>query len=178
MMKKGLIFIGGAGTGKSRTAREVRRYYGDSAAYLDGRQFNPKGYEFYFSSCSPQTKVVIIDEIVEVDYLMRFFVAISEGKIPVHAQGKKPFEIEIEKLIIICSWDIKKEDLPTGASFNRRFTVIEFPNVEAQFLIDAITDNSNQNTGASFVLMEEISKRKAVFLDGLSFLHTVSETDR
>lgn len=166
-MKKGLIFIGEAETGKSRTAMQIRKYYGDEAVYLDGRQFKPNGFQFYFKNCAPQTKVVIIDELIKPDYLMSFLGVISESKIPVHPQGKKPFEIQIDKLILVLSSDIKKEDLPKGASFERRFTIVEFPNTSPDFIIDELIDENNQNrTG------------KSLLLDGLSFLREVSKTDR
>ena len=145
-MKKGLIFIGEAETGKSRTAMQIRKYYGDEAVYLDGRQFKPKGFEFYFKNCTPQTKVVIIDELVKPDYLLSFLGTISESKIIVHKQGEMPFEIEIDKLILIFSSDIKKEDLPKGASYERRFTIVEFPNTPSLLLQTLVSRSGGQNT--------------------------------
>jgi len=175
-MKKGLIFIGAAETGKSRTASEIRKYYGDSAAYLDGRNFNPTN-KFCFDGLNEKTKILIIDDFNFKKYADHLYRSVT-GNILVNQRYKLPFEIQLDKLIVIASSEVKKEKLPQAPSFQRRFTIIEFPNVEPQFLIDEITNNSNENTGMSFLMAEEIRERKAVFLDGLSFLHTVSETDR
>ena len=124
-MKKGLIFIGEAETGKSRTAQQIRKYYGDSAVYLDGRQFKMSN-NFLFASCTDATKVVIIDEL-HPKFPLEYFYNILTGKLIVNKKNKMPFEIEIDKLIIILDSDKKANDLPQGGSFQRRFDVIEFP---------------------------------------------------
>lgn len=124
-MTKGIIFIGAAETGKSRAAEQIFKLHGSDAVYLDGRQFKPNS-RFFFANCKPQTKVIIIDEIVSTKYL-EFFMQFLPGKLTVDAPNQQPFQIEIKKLIIVCSSEIKKADLPNGASFTRRFEVVEFP---------------------------------------------------
>ena len=56
----------------------------------------------------------------------------------INQRSKKPFEIELDKLIVIPSSDVKKENLPQGESFQRRFSIIEFPCVNTEFLINEI----------------------------------------
>lgn len=164
-MKKGLIFIGEAETGKSRTANEIRKYYGDSAAYLDGRQFKPTN-KFCFDELNEKTKIMIIDDFnfkKYADYLYCFVT----GNILVNRRYKMPFEIRLDKLIVIASSEVKKEQLPQAASFQRRFTIVEFPNASPNFLIDELIDESMENR-----------TEKSLLLKGFSFLGEVSETDR
>lgn len=164
-MKKGLIFIGKAESGKSRTAQQIRNYYGDSAVYLDGRQFKMSN-NFLLGSCTEATKVVIIDEL-HPKFPLEYFYNILTGKLLVNKKNRMPFEIEIDKLIIILDSDKKVTDLPQGGSFQRRFTVVEFPNASPEFVIDELIVESSENrTG------------KSLLLDGLSFLREVSTTDR
>lgn len=132
IMTKGILFIGDAETGKSRTARQIQKLYGDDAVYLNGRRFKTDN-PFFFANCRPNTKIVIIDEIIHAKDL-QFFTQFVPGKLMVNALNQNPFEIELEKLIIICASEIKKSDLPTGASFTKRFEVIEFPHPEISLL--------------------------------------------
>jgi hypothetical protein len=156
-MAKGFIFIGKQETGKSRTSKVIKKYYENKTILLDGRNFRGQKPSYFFRFCSPETKVIIIDEIIKLKYLEYFMEFIPKGKILVQPLNNKPYEIQIEKLIIICDSEINKTDLPQGASFLRRFEIIEFPNVNPELIINNIINESEMEISVKNNLLDNLS---------------------
>ena len=94
-----LIIHGSPGSGKTRAGRLLA--VGSKFVYLDGRI---KFDNFFFSSCDKDTKTIIIDDIKNKSDLMYFRSLVDEGNIVVNKQSKSPFEIKIDKLILICDF--------------------------------------------------------------------------
>lgn len=156
-MKKGIIFIGAAGTGKSRTADQIRKFFGDDAILIYGR--GPRPFNcFPLQMCEKNTRLIIIDEITHLQNL-DFAINLVSGEFQVNCLNKEVFKHQIEKLIVICSDDIKRKDLPQGALFNRHFTIVEFPAVASEFLINEIVGD-----------VDESKSGKSLLLEGLLFL--------
>ena len=154
VMKKGLIFIGAAETGKSRTAEEIKKIYGDQVVFFDGRNFKP-GTRFFYDCFTEKTKIIIIDDYNFKKYYVSLYSLVVE-KIMINKKNEMPFLVELDKVIVIANSDIKIEDLPQDQSFLRRFTILEFPNVSPELLVNE--------------LFNETDKRKSILLDSLSFL--------
>ena len=131
-MKKGLIFIGAPESGKSRTAWEIKKYFGTKIEYLDGRNFNSKNH-FFFESLHEDTKVVVIDDL-RVKFPLELFYEMCSGKFIVNRRRKNSLEIEIDKLIVIMDSSLKINVLPTDSSFLGRFDVVEFPHINRESL--------------------------------------------
>lgn len=93
-----LIIHGSPGSGKTRAGRLLAD---GKFVYLDGRI---KVDNFFFSSCDNDTKTIIIDNIKNKSDLMYFESLVDEGNIVVNKQSKSPFEIKIDKLILICDF--------------------------------------------------------------------------
>ena len=135
---KGLIFIGPAESGKSRTAREIAKVFGNQATYLNGRNYR-RNQRFFFSHCTKETKVLVIDEITHSKYFEDFISCVNNNII-VDVRYKNPFELHIEKIIIIGYSEIKVADLSQNPSFQSRFSIIEFPKVSPAFVVNEISE--------------------------------------
>lgn len=134
-MKKGIIFTGKPATGKTKMAQKIKEHFNDSVVYLNGRNFK-KDYNFFFASCTNDTKIVIIDDLPLSISLESFF-NILDNKLLVNKKGSKPFSIKINCLIIIPDADFSLHKLQ-NPSTERRFDVIEFPNDSFDFLVNKI----------------------------------------
>jgi ABC-type dipeptide/oligopeptide/nickel transport system ATPase component len=121
-MKKIKVIIGKNGSGKSFTSIALV-----SSVNRDEKTFLKEEYlkdPFCFSMCSKKTKVVIIDELRNPQYLLTLIFSSVDGII-VNKRGQKPFEIYPE-MIIVCCEDITKERLlDMGSSILRRIEIIE-----------------------------------------------------
>ena len=124
IMTKAIIIIGEETSGKSRLSRDlVKKYKREEIALIDGRLFKFNS-AFPFQNVTKETKVLIIDEILKIEILDGFFSIVS-GNLIVNQKHKEVFEIKLEKLIIVCDSKIKKSNLPNGASFTRRFEILD-----------------------------------------------------
>ena len=96
---KTLIIHGSPGSGKTKASR---LFEDNNTVYLNGRvKMNP----FFCSSCDKTTKTVIIDDIKNKNDLKSFKqIMLNEGNVVVHKQCKSPFEIKLDRLILICDY--------------------------------------------------------------------------
>ena len=125
-MKKGLIIIGKQGSGKSVLAVKIASEYDiETVATIDGIQFADKKFsKNYLVSClNKNTKVLVIDDLpIDVNWDNVF--ALS-GKFPIGQTCKKPVNISLTKIIVVCSSSILIENLPITSIFRRRFQVMQ-----------------------------------------------------
>ena len=123
-MTKGLIILGKQGSGKSVLATKIASEYDVySVSIIDGRQLLLSKNKYFFISqfINEKTKCVIFDDLpFNTDF--NFFISLFD-KIPVYQINKKVFEIVFEKIILIACESISFQNLPIGASFNRRFEI-------------------------------------------------------
>lgn len=119
-MEKSIIIIGDAGTGKSTVAKALASNFKEAnRVFISGNEsFN----RFGFSACTPETKLVIIDEVKDSKRLEDLIPLTAE--LIVDKQGKEPFTIN-PKIVVVCNEKITLQDIPKGLSFSRRFTIIE-----------------------------------------------------
>lgn len=124
-MKRIKIFVGGPGTGKTKKALEKAEIIGmEKSVFINGI-INPDYFiqpSFVFQHCTPETKLVVIDEFTRTKKLFGTFVSLIHG-IRVHKHCKEPFNIEPD-IIIICNEVPKDMGAP---AFDHRFSVIQFP---------------------------------------------------
>jgi broad-specificity NMP kinase len=121
-MKKVKVITGKNGSGKSTIARALASSINENEKIF----FNQKNLNsvFGFSECSEKTKVVIIDELKNNDYLMSLIFTTTEG-IEVDKPFAEPFVIHPE-VIVVCNESISKQMLlDMGASIARRIEIIE-----------------------------------------------------
>lgn len=94
-----LIIHGSPGAGKTKTSK---LFEDNNTVHLDGRV---KMNHFFFSSCDKTTKTVIIDDIKNKNDLESFKqIILNEGNVIVHKQCQSPFEIKLDRLILICDY--------------------------------------------------------------------------
>lgn len=145
-MNKGIIIIGEPLSGKSLLAKQlVEKYKKEELAIIDGRQFSINS-SFKFNNCTKETKVLIIDDILPKTNIQELYSLVS-GNLLVNKPLVEPFEIHLEKLIVVCSYEIKENDLPTDQSFLRRFEIINMSSKENQL--------AQKSTGKSLFLLNE-----------------------
>lgn len=121
-MKKIKIIIGKRGSGKSTIATALVSSLNDNEKiFLNEAHLKSP---FGFSECSEKTKVVIIDELRSPEYILTLIFSSIEGII-VNKQGKKPFEIYPEMIIVCCEYITKERLLDMGSSISRRIEIIE-----------------------------------------------------
>ena len=125
-MKKGLIILGKQGSGKSLMAVKIASEYDiETVATIDGKQFADKKFSTnYLVSClNKNTKVLIIDDL-PIDVNWDIFFALY-GNFPIGQNYKKPVNISLTKIIVVCSESVLIENVPNTSSFRRRFTVMQ-----------------------------------------------------
>lgn len=126
-MKKGIIFVGPAESGKSRKAFEIAKNY--KSIILNGRNKRALESPFVFQMAKKDTELIVIDDLILVDGIEYFFPAINnqpDAGLNVNKKGENRFVIKPLILITMCS-DVLLKDIPNGASYRERFDVYEFP---------------------------------------------------
>ncbi len=94
----------------------------NGAVYISERRRSIMLDPFAFSDCCEETRLVVIDEcnsIFTIDEL-----ASTTSGIQVNIKGENPFIINP---VIIVITDMKPNLSQMGASFTRRFKIVEFP---------------------------------------------------
>lgn len=96
---KSLIIKGSPKSGKTNIGR---LFVDTNTVYIDGRSIVN---DFLFSSCEKTTKTIIIDDIKNEKDL-EFFMSIikNKGEIVVNKRVENPFQIKIDRLILICDF--------------------------------------------------------------------------
>jgi len=124
-MEKSILITGSQASGKTTKAKEIAsQFQNDEVVFICYR--GKKTYEdpFLFSQCTEKTKLVVFDELYDINQVEAFFNTVS-NPIMVNKKMKKPFTIE-PKFVLVCQTEIKDEQLvELGASFHIRFDVIE-----------------------------------------------------
>lgn len=129
-MKKAKIFIGPAASGKTFMARQIAAQFGkEESVFMLSRHSN-WNKPFAFDQCSEWTKLLVIDKIVKPSEIETLFNVVTEG-VNVKRRGSKTAFTIHPQIILICQEGI---ELPTGASFDKRFDVVSFPVNEPVYL--------------------------------------------
>jgi len=98
--KKGTIIFGSDKSGKSQKAIElVKEKLLNEVVFLT--DYNESD-QFAFGQCNESTKAIVIDELNANQSIESFFIMIQEG-LKVNKQGKKPFIIHPEIIIVLNS---------------------------------------------------------------------------
>ena len=125
-MQKHILIIGPAESGKTKLANEIAADYSfakNEVCFLNMRQKRTIP-NFFFDECTKETKLVIIDEIKSIDQLQNFYYITAGVKVDKPAQSS----FTIYPRLILVSESITESDIPSDASFNRRFDVIKLTN--------------------------------------------------
>ena len=123
-MKKGLIILGKQGLLKSLSLTGITSSGDvDTVSLMDCGQLLRKEYSrnYLVSRLNSETKILIIDDVpcsFNWDYLLPLFNKFSIGN-----ACNNVSEILLTKVIAVCNESVSLQDLPTGASFNRRFEI-------------------------------------------------------
>lgn len=122
-MEKSIVITGRQGSGKTTKAKEIANQFSNDEVvflcYRSKKMDNP----FLFSECTEKTKLIVFDELYDIKQAEEFFSFVSYP-ITVNKRGKKPFTIS-PKFILVCQSDITQEQFSgLGASFDRRFDLI------------------------------------------------------
>ena len=125
-MKKGLIILGKQGAGKSVMAVKIASEYDiETVATIDGKQFTNKKFSrnYFVSQLSKKTKVLVIDDLpIDVEWSN---ISALCGKFNIEQTCKKPVNISLIKIIVVCSQLVLIENLPITSIFRRRFQVMQ-----------------------------------------------------
>ncbi len=94
-MKKITIIVGPQGCGKTSKAREIAATFNkEEVVYLSGRSAEElKEDQFLFNACTPQTKLIVFDEVRSLGEIVSFIISCTSPTI-VNKRGKKCFQIE------------------------------------------------------------------------------------
>ena len=124
-MQKSILIIGRQGSGKTTKAKEIAsQFHNDEVVFINYREKKTHKNPFLFSECTDKTKLVVFEELYDINQVEEFFSMVSYP-ITVKKKMKNPFTIE-PKFVLVCQSEIEAEQLvELGASFYRRFDVIE-----------------------------------------------------
>ncbi len=124
-MQKSILITGRKCSGKTTKAKEIAsQFQNDEVVFISYRGEKKHEDAFLFSECTEKTKLVVFEELYDINQVQAFFNMVS-NPITVNKKMKKPFTIE-PKFILVCQTEIEDEQLvELGASFHRRFDVIE-----------------------------------------------------
>lgn len=121
-MNKATIIIGKLRSGKSMISKSlVSSLKEGEKSFLHEAHLKSV---FGFAECTADTKVIIIDELRKVEYLLTLIFATVDGVL-VEKKGQEPFRI-YPKIIIVCNEQITRQRLEDlGYSVQKRIEVIE-----------------------------------------------------
>lgn len=124
-MGKSILIVGSQSSGKTTKAKEIAsQFQNDEVVFICYRGKKTHEDHFLFSQCTEKTKLVVFEELFDINQVEAFFNMVS-NPIVVNKQMKKPFTIE-PKFVLVCQTEIKDEQLlELGAGFHRRFDVIQ-----------------------------------------------------
>ncbi len=124
-MQKSILITGRQCSGKTTKAKEIAsQFQNDEVVFICYRGKNTHEDAFLFSQCTEKTKLVVFEELYDIEQVEAFFNMVS-NPIVVNKRMKEPFTIE-PKFVLVCQSEIDAEQLvELGASFYRRFDVIE-----------------------------------------------------
>lgn len=124
-MQKSILITGRQGSGKTTKAKEIAsQFEKDEVVYLAYRGKKTLDDPFLFYECTEKTKLIVFEELYDLNQVEAFFSMVS-NPITVNQRGKNPFQIE-PKFVLVCKSEIEDKQLvELGASFHRRFDVIE-----------------------------------------------------
>ncbi|MEZ5047496.1 MAG: hypothetical protein R2831_10945 [Chitinophagaceae bacterium] len=124
-MQKSILITGNRGSGKTTKAREIAsQFQNDEVVFICHRGKKTHEDPFLFSKCTEKTKLVVFDELYDLKAVEALF-NMGSNTITVNRMKKMPFTIE-PKFVLVCKSEIEAEQLvELGASFHRRFDVIE-----------------------------------------------------
>lgn len=98
---KTLIIKGSPESGKTTIGR---LFVDANTIYINGRNRSTINH-FSFSSCEKTTKTMIIDDIKNEKDLESFKeIIFNKGRIVVEKQSQHPFEIKLDRLVLICDF--------------------------------------------------------------------------
>jgi hypothetical protein len=92
-MKNAILISGSPGTGKTRLSFAIAAAVNpDRATWA---HFEPSGVPSWLHTITPETKVVLIDEISSGEQILKFSKLIKEGKIEVFTDEEKSFTVSV-----------------------------------------------------------------------------------
>lgn len=119
-MKKGIILIGKANTGKSRLAKLLMA--GKKVVSLNGRSNDLFKSHFTFMTCENDTEAIHFEDLLNYnEHLPRLFNFITDG-IVVDKKHQKPFTI-FPQIIVTINTSIA--NLEISKSLEHRFDIFE-----------------------------------------------------
>lgn len=126
-MEKGIIIVGPPYSGKTTKASEIASQFQEhQVTRIDGNSKNGHKGWYYYSQCSEDTKLVIVEE-VDSENIEFYFAAVTSGII-VNKKLKPSFSIS-PKILLECKGSVTIEQIKLlGDRINRRFEVIECKN--------------------------------------------------
>lgn len=124
-MQKSILITGRQSSGKTTKAKEIAsQFQEDEVVFISCRNKKTHENPFLFSQCTEKTKLVVFEELYDINQVEAFFNMVS-NPIVVNKKMKEPFTIA-PKFVLVCQSEIDAEQLvELGASFYRCFDVIE-----------------------------------------------------
>lgn len=124
-MEKSILITGRQGIGKTTKAIEITsKFRNNEVVFISCcGKINHKD-QFLFSECTEKTKLVVFDELYDINQVEAFFNVVS-NPITVNKLMKAPFSIS-PQFVLVCQSDITEEQLvEMGSSLYKIFDVIE-----------------------------------------------------
>jgi len=163
-MKKGTIIIGPKNSGKTDLAfflANLKGYTEAEITLMNGRTFSD--HPFNFSACTPDTNLIIIDDVASVFEFERLYNCIGEEAILVQKPRVRSFVITPD-IIITCQSDITSDMLRTDACFTNRFDIVDItPTVEATPVLLLFQINSCDE--CFYLIASSVDHSKQLFAD-------------
>lgn len=127
-MKKITVITGPARCGKTRKAKELaKEFKADEVVFLPMRFWHRQREDpFFFSSCNPDTKLIIMDDIPNSFLLKWLLEDLFQDGIEVNTRTEPPYTIDLPKVIITCNENITPEEIELfGVSYINRIMINE-----------------------------------------------------